>query len=438
MARSLFPGGVHPPDKKFSAPQPVRDFPVPDVVAVPMSQHIGAPAKAAVKAKDAVAMGQVIGEPGGFVSAVVHSPVSGTVKKVEKRPDIFGRPIDYVIIANDGEDRWAEGCQEKRDVSGLSPADIKKHIAAAGIVGMGGATFPTHVKLSPPPGKRIDTVILNGVECEPYLTCDYRLMLEHGQAVLDGFKLIQKALQAERAIIGIEANKPDAIKALKALAAKDGGGVTVKKLPVRYPQGAEKQLIKAVLGRAVPAGGLPMDVQVVVQNVGTCFAAYEACASGKPLIERVVTVTGEGVSNPCNLRCRVGTPVQMLIDEAGLKADANKVIFGGPMMGLAQADLSLPVTKGSSGVLVLRNAKAFQSRGCIRCGACVRGCPMRLSPSLISLAVEAGATDRYQDIHVPDCIECGVCTYVCPARRPIVHQVKQAKAWLASQKKRGA
>jgi len=438
MARSRFPGGTHPPEKKFAAAEPIREFPPPEMLSVPLSQHIGVPAAPTVKPKDLVARGQVIGEAKGFVSAPVHSPVSGTVLKIEKRPDPFGRPIDYVVIQNDGEERWSEGCDVERDYAAMSAEEIKSAVAAAGIVGMGGATFPTHVKLSPPPDKSVDTVILNGVECEPYLTCDHRLMLEKGREILEGFRLLKRALGASRGIVGIEANKPDAYEKMRSLAEEAGDGLEVELLPVRYPQGAEKQLIKALLDREVPSGGLPLDVGVVVNNVGTAYAVYQACAFGRPLIERVVTVTGEGVSRPANLLCRIGTPVRLLLDEAGLVAGADKVIFGGPMMGLAQYDLDLPVTKGSSGVLVLKNAKAYRSRACIRCGACVRGCPMRLVPSSISVACEAGAADLFEELNVLDCIECGVCTYVCPARRPIVHQIKWAKAVVASRRRKGA
>ncbi len=445
MARRLFPGGTHPPAKKFSAGKPIEPFPVPELLSVPLSQHIGAPAASVVKPRDAVLKGQPIGEPGGFVSASIHSPVSGMVKRIVDQADVLGRVVKHVLIENDGEEKWAEGIVADgeeagayEELGGLSEEQLKSRIADAGIVGMGGATFPTHVKISPPPGKTIDTVILNGVECEPYLTCDDRLMLEKGLQVLRGFLLVKRILKAGRALVGIEANKPDAFRALSKIAEDEHMELDIRMLPVRYPQGAEKQLIKALTGREVPAGGLPLDVNVVVQNVGTCFAVYEACVFKKPLIERVVTVTGEGVKTPMNVLCRIGTPVRRLLEAAQLKEEANKVIFGGPMMGLAQADLDLPVTKGTSGVLVLTDAKAYKAGPCIRCGACVRGCPMRLVPSLISLAVEAEADDRYEELNVADCIECGVCTYVCPARRPIVHQVKQAKARLAERKKEGA
>ncbi len=436
MARSLFPGGAHPPERKFAGLEAIQELPPPETLLVPVAQHIGVPAVPVVKARDTVAKGQVIGEAKGFISAPIHSPVSGTVTKIEQRPDIVGRPVDHVVITNDGAETWAAGMNAPRDTASLSADDIRSAVAEAGIVGMGGATFPTHVKLSPPPDKPIDTAILNGVECEPYLTCDYRLMLEKGKQILAGFKIIIRALGAEQGIVAVEANKPDAYEALKGLAERDGLSAAV--LPVRYPQGAEKQLIKALLNREVPAGGLPLDVGVVVQNVGTAFAIHEAVALGRPLIERVVTITGEGVDRPANFRCRIGTPARVLLEAAGLRPEANKVIFGGPMMGLAQADLDMPVAKGTSGILVLERAEAYVSRPCIRCGACVRGCPMRLVPSLISLASEAGATELYEEVNVMDCIECGVCTYVCPARRPIVHQVKQAKAYIAAQRMKRA
>jgi len=439
MRRSVrFPGGVHLPECKYTAHSPVEFFPPPELLYVPLSQHIGAPASPCVKPKDRVLCGQLIGRAEGFVSAAVHSPVSGVVKSIETKPDQFGNSVRFVLIENDGEERWAEEIGQEREISNLSSDNIRQAVSDAGIVGMGGATFPTHVKLSPPPNKPIDTIILNGAECEPYLTCDHRLMLEKSEEILLGLTLLMKAVGAQRGIAALEENKSDAAQALKEASVRRGIEVEVVLLPVRYPQGAEKQLIKAVLDREVPLGGLPMDVGVLVHNVGTAKAVFEACAFGKPLIERVVTVTGEGIERPGNFLCRIGTPVKALLDHVGMRREANKVIFGGPMMGLAQADLMLPVTKGTSGVVVLKGAKTYRPRPCIRCGACVRGCPMRLVPSAISIAVEAGDEELYEEFNALACIECGVCTYVCPARRPIVHQVKIAKAVLQKKRKKGA
>jgi len=436
--RFRFPGGVHPPERKYTAGSRIAPFAVPPVLRVPLSQHVGAPAAPCVAPKERVLRGQLIGRAQGFISASVHSPVSGQVKAVETRPDQFGRPVQFVVIENDGEEKWAEGTNEKRDPEALTPEAIREAVAEAGIVGMGGATFPTHVKLSPPPDKPIDTLIINGAECEPYLTCDHRLMLEKPEEIIGGLRLLMRAVGARRGIVALEDNKPDAARtlgeALKGLSEE----VELVVLPTRYPQGAEKQLIKAVLDREVPLGGLPMDVGVLVQNVGTAQAVFQACAFKRPLIERVVTVTGEGVERPGNFLCRIGTPVEALFAEAGMKPEVNKVLFGGPMMGLAQVDLTLPVTKGTSGVVALVGAQAYRPGPCIRCGACVRGCPMRLLPSAISVAVEAEDEEIYEELNVPACIECGVCTYVCPARRPIVHQVKIAKAVLQRKKKKGA
>lgn len=427
-----FRGGVHPNDQKhFSNTHPIEVMDVPQILYFPVAQHIGAPAKPIVQKDDLVKKGQVIGEAGGFVSAPIHSSVSGKVLKIEKRPHIFGNMVDNIVIENDGLEEWAEGCN-KQDPSweSLTPEELKNRIKSAGLVGMGGATFPTFVKLSPPPDKKIDTVILNGVECEPYLTADHMLMLEKGEGIVHGLNIIMKALGVTTGYIGIEENKPDAIEKMSGLV-KDEKNISVIALPVKYPQGAEKQLIKAVLNREVPSGGLPMDVGALVQNVGTAFAAYEAVCFHKPLIERVVTVTGEGVNKPANLLVRIGTLVSDLLKKCELKPEANKVIFGGPMMGLAQHLTDIAVIKGTSGVLCLTDAKIVESGPCIRCAKCVQGCPMGLHPSKLSLLAESKRFDEMKDVNCLDCIECGVCTYVCPAKRPIVHQIKLGKAELA-------
>jgi len=432
--RRRFDGGVHPPERKsLSAERPLEAFPVPPVLAVPLLQHIGAPARPVVEKGARILKGQVIGEPGGFVSTAVHAPVSGSVKAIEDRPSFAGRPIAHVVIENDGQEAWADGCGAARDPDAMPREALLEAIRAAGIVGMGGAAFPTHVKLSPPPGKTIDAAILNGVECEPYLTCDDRLMRERPDAIAAGFRIIMKILGVSRGFAGIEENKPEAFRAMRdALASVPG--VEVVSLPVRYPQGAEKQLIKAILGREVPTGGLPMDVGVVVQNVGTASAIAEACMRGIPLIERSVTVTGEGVGRPGNFLVRIGTPIRSLAEACGLRPGAERVILGGPMMGLAQVDLDIPVTKGTSGILLLGAGRSYAIGPCIRCGGCVRGCPARIMPSDLSVAVERGAKDLYEGLDAMDCIECGVCTYVCPARRPIVHWIRLAKAHVAAQR----
>ena len=426
-----FTGGVHPHDyKELSKGAAIRRLDPPAEVVVALSQHIGAPAQAVVQKGDEVKKGQLIGEAGGFVSAPVHAPVSGKVLKLDTCPHPVGMKVGAVVIENDGADEWIEGCDRERDYSSLSPKEIKEAIMAAGIVGMGGATFPTHVKLSPPPEKPIEYAILNGAECEPFLTSDYRLMKEKPDGVYEGFKIIMRALGAKKGIIAIESNKPDAFATMQKKAAGDSD-ITVELLKVKYPQGAEKTLIKTVLDREVPSGGLPMDVGVVVQNVGTAFAVFEALAYNRPLIERVVTVTGDRVRKPSNFLAPIGTPIQALLDAAETSEKFNKVILGGPMMGIAQYTTGLPVMKGTSGVLVTGAKDTGAWRSCIRCGRCVEVCPMQLVPSQISVYAEANDFAALKEWDVLDCVECGCCTYICPARRPIVHFVKHGKAELA-------
>lgn len=429
-----FKGGTHPPENKLSAGRAIEVLPAPEIVRIPLSQHIGAPCKALVKKNDEVNMGQSVGEAGGFVSSPVHSPVSGKVKEVKPHPHIFGNTVESVVIENNGRDEWVEGLPyEEKDLSAIDTDEMKKRIQEAGIVGLGGATFPLHVKLSPPPEKPIDTLILNGVECEPYLTADHRLMLEQPESVLEGGRILGKILNAKKVYIGIENNKPDAIALMREKAPPFG--IEVVALEVKYPQGAEKQLIAAVTGREVPSGGLPMDVGCVVNNVGTCFAAFEAVKYKKPLIERVVTVTGEGVENPGNFNVRIGTPFKVLLDKAGLKEGANKLICGGPMMGLALPTEDNVVLKGTSGILVQVGVRAMDYEACIACGRCVDACPMWLNPGLLSTLLEAGAIEEARTANLLDCMECGACTFVCPAKRPIVHLVKFGKAELNKMKK---
>ncbi|MHC4661651.1 MAG: electron transport complex subunit RsxC [Planctomycetota bacterium] len=431
-----FPGGVHPHDyKEFSNQIPCEIAPLPQEVRVPLAQHIGAPARAIVKKKDTVKMGQVIGEPQGFVSAAVHAPLSGTVKDVKPFPHIFGRPTECIVIESDGKDEWAEGVGgEPEDVSNIEPAEIIERVKAAGIVGMGGATFPTHVKLSPPPDFKYDTVIINGVECEPFLTSDHRLMLEEPERVLRGAELLRKSVGGKRLLIGIEANKPDAIAKMRETAKQVAPDAEVIELHVKYPQGAEKQLIYAATCREVPAPRkpkyspyFPMHVGALVQNVGTAAAVYDAVTRRIPLIERNVTVTGTGVESPKNLKARIGTPIQSLLDMAKVKPDANKLILGGPMMGLAQGTPDLPVNKGMSGILVLTGAKVDVSRACIRCGKCVEVCPQWIMPQTLSILAEAERFDLMEDYDIDNCMLCGSCSYVCPSKRPIVHLIEWAR-----------
>ncbi len=425
-------GGIHPAANKLSAGSPIEKFPLPDDVVVPLSQHIGAPAVAKVAKGDKVLAGQLIAEAGGFVSANIHAPVSGTVTAVDLAVNTQGIRQPMITIKREG-DEWAEGIDTSdslvRECS-LSPQEIIAKIKEAGIVGMGGATFPTHVKLSVPQGKKAEFLIINGVECEPYLTADHRVMLERGEELLVGVSILAKALNVNTAYIGIENNKPDAIAHLTALCAAYPG-ISVVPLKVQYPQGGEKQLIAAVTGRQVPSGGLPIDVGAVVQNVGTALAVYEAVQKNKPLVERVVTVTGKTLAKPSNLLVRVGTPVQALIDHCGgLPGDAGKVIGGGPMMGRAMSNLAAPVTKGSSGVLVMPDDESLRAEAqvCIKCAKCVDVCPMGLEPFMLNKLGSKRMFAEMEPNRVTDCIECGSCSYTCPAALPLLDNIRVGKA----------
>ncbi|MHC4597469.1 MAG: electron transport complex subunit RsxC [Planctomycetota bacterium] len=434
MARLFFKGGVHPPERKTTAPLPIETVPIPGLAVIPLQQHLGKPAKPVVKKKDKVLRGQVVGEADGFVSANIHATVSGTVKTVEPRRHPVGAYVESVVIESDGEDAPAEFTP--LDPEAATPDDIRARVRDAGIVGMGGAAFPTAVKITPPKEKPIETLILNGCECEPYLTADHRLMLDEGEKIVRGASLLLKVLGATRWLIAIEDNKPDAIEAMQRLAPSMGGEVVA--LHVKYPQGAEKQLIKAVLGREVPSGGLPMDVKVVVQNVGSAAAVFDAVAHGAPLLQRVLTVTGEGIARKKNLMARIGTPFQDIVDFCGgMKEDVFKVLMGGPMMGMAQFTLDVPVVKGTSGILFLTRDEAGDPglQPCLRCGKCVDACPMGLVPAEISKSVMKGLFDRAEDLDVLDCIECGCCAYTCPAHRYLVQNIKRGKAEVHARRK---
>ncbi len=426
-------GGVHPEENKLTADKPIVDFPAPKKVFIHIQQHIGAPAKILVKPKEKVKTGQLIAEAQGFVSANIHSSVTGTVFKIEEVFDSSGYRKTAITINVDKEEEWAEGIdlsdELKTDIDGFDGKQIIDKIKQAGIVGLGGATFPSHVKLSIPTGKKCDLLIINGVECEPYLTADHRLMLEKTEEILVGVRLLMKALNVDKAVIGIEANKPDAIEKMSEAAAKYKG-ITVQPLKVKYPQGGEKQLIKAITGREVPSGGLPIEVGVVVHNVGTTFAVYEAVMKNKPLIERVVTVTGKDVEKPGNFRVRLGTPVKELIEAAGgLPKTTGKVVMGGPMMGRALRSLDIPTGKGTSGILVLRKkeTKRRPSGPCIRCARCVNVCPQGLEPYLIMQLAERGMWEEAEKAHAQDCIMCGSCSYVCPSFRPLQDYTQYAR-----------
>jgi len=429
-----FNGGVHPDDaKSLSKTCAMDQKPLPSEVVLPVSQHIGAPARVIVEKDQTISKGQVVAEAGGFVSVPVHASISGTVKAVEPRNTPAGKKILSVIIESDGEDRWAEDLNTKRDILSLKSEDKLNLIRDAGIVGMGGAAFPTHVKLSPPNDKTIDTVIINGVECEPYSTCDHRLMLERPGDIVEGLKIIMEILNCKRGYIGIENNKPDAIKVMQD-AVKDINGVSVEKLKVKYPQGGEKQLIYAITNRKVPAGGLPMDIGCVVQNVGTAAAIYDAVALGKPLIERVVTITGKGVIKPANVLARMGDSFANLIEYAGGYTEkAAKLIMGGPMMGIAQFTDDVPVIKGASCLLVMEEDEVDtgEQLPCISCARCVDVCPLNLMPSTLGTLVEYEHWDDLKGYGILDCIECGACSYICPVKRRLVEYIKFGKAKLA-------
>ncbi len=431
FGRKTFHGGAHPPEEKhWSEHKPIEELPHPEEVIIPLQQHIGAPAEPIVQKGDTVKTGQQIGKATKFVSLPVHASISGTVKAIEPRPHPLGTNLLSVVIENDGQDTWVDNVTPLTDYMKLSPEEMKKRILNAGIAGMGGAAFPAHVKLSPPSEKPIDTLIINGVECEPFLTADHRLMLEKSDDILKGIKIIMKILNVHRAIIGIEKNKPDAIKLFRKKTARKKQ-ISVLPLTVKYPQGAEKQLIKAATGREVPSGGLPMDVGCLVHNVGTTLAIFEAVSSNKPLIERVVTVTGPGIKSPKNLRVRIGTPFQKLIEFCGGYTDsAAKIINGGPMMGISQLTDRVPVIKGTSGILVLDKKRAYlKPEGpCISCARCVDFCPMKLVPSRIATLIEHQRIDEAHNMGLLDCIECGTCAFVCPAKRNLVHYIKLGKA----------
>ena len=431
LLKTFVLGGIHPPENKLSAGKPIRSLPVPAQVVVPMGQNLGAPSKPLVKRGDKVKTGQLIAEAGGFISSNVHSPVSGTIFKINNIMDASGYRRPAFVIKVEG-DEWMEDIDRSETLVKeikLTPQEIIARVKDAGIVGMGGATFPTHVKLMVPPGKKADYLIINGVECEPYLTADHQLMLEKAPEIIVGTKILMKALKVNRAVIGIENNKPDAIKLMSEMAAMEDG-ITVQPLKVKYPQGGEKQLIKAITNREVPSGKLPVEVGCVVQNVGTAFAVYEAVTKNKPLIERVVTITGKTLENPSNLKVRIGTSVKSLVGEAGgLPDDTGKIIGGGPMMGKALANLDVPVVKGTSGILIMPEEASHRlvEGPCIRCSKCTQVCPMGLEPFLLSRLARIGNFETAEQEKVMDCIECGSCQYTCPANIPLLDYLRLGK-----------
>lgn len=425
-------GGIHPAyHKELARDKAIEVMPLPALLRVSMSQHLGAPATPVVTKGDEVLRGQVIGEATGFISAAVHAPTSGVVKEVGQTATVMGAAAAFVAIEPDGNDTWTEGLIGIAEWANADRSALVAKVAAAGVAGMGGAGFPTNVKLSPPPDKPIDTLILNGAECEPYLTADHRLMVEHAEHIWIGCQIIQKILGATTVRIAIEDNKPEAIAAMEQVMAGAEGDVGVSILKTEYPQGAEKQQIYAVTGREVPSGGLPMNVGCVVENVGTTLAVWDAVVNGKPLTERVTTVTGTPVTTPKNVLGRIGTAYADLLAFCdGLSGDAAKIISGGPMMGIAQPGLDVSTTKTTSGLLFLApdQVKTFSSMPCIACGRCVDACPMYLVPAELSQMLEAEDYEAAEELNVLDCIECGCCAFACPAHRPLVQHMKQGKS----------
>lgn len=433
MAKTFPIGGVHPSDnKQWSKSSAIETMELPDVVNIPLSQHIGAPATAIVKKGDKVVVGQKIAEATGFMSANIHAPISGTVTAVDLQPN--GQGIRQMMITIKREDDVWDEAIDRTDTlvteCNLEPKAIIEKIKDAGIVGMGGATFPTHVKLSIPDGKKAEILIINGVECEPYLTSDYRTMLERGEQLIVGTRILMRAIGVTNAVIGVEANKPDAVKHLQSIvgAATD---IKVQMLKTQYPQGGEKQLIAAVTGRQVPAPpALPIDVGAVVCNASTAVAVYEAVQKNKPLIERVVTVTGAAVPTPKNLLTRFGTPVEALIAKCGGLAEGDvKVINGGPMMGRALSNIAMPVMKGCSGITIMVGSATVRGveSACIKCAKCVEACPMGLEPYLLSKQARKKAWDAMEANDITSCIECGCCQFTCPANIPLLDYVRLGK-----------
>ena len=449
----IFPGGVHPNDgKSLAKDEAIKVAPLLKEYVVPLSQHIGAPAKLIVAKGDKVLKGQKIAEAGGFVSVPIHAPTSGEITSIGKSQITgemtavtncigpTGTLMASVTITADGEDKEGYELEPMTNWREVSGDDLKKRCCEAGIVGLGGAAFPSHVKLSPPPEKNIKYLILNGAECEPYLTADHRLMLEEAEKMIEGILMMKKILGVEKVIIGIENNKPDAIAHMKTVAKE---GIEVKGLRVMYPQGSEKQLIYALTGEKVPTGGLPMEAGCVVQNVGTAVALCEAVVDGKPLFERITTITGDPIVKPGNWKLRIGSPIGEVLKLAGGVKDPNdvgKILLGGPMMGMAQFSLEVPIMKNASGLLLLTRAQVSQytSGPCIRCGKCVDVCPMNLMPATMSVQAEKERFELCEEWNVMDCVECGCCAFVCPSHRPLVQLYRRAKAVINQERRKAA
>ena len=429
-------GGIHPEENKLTAEVATQVAPLPTQAVFPLSQHIGAPAKPVVGKGDQVKVGTLLAEAGGFVSAPIYSSVSGTIVKIDTIVDATGYRKPAIFIKVEG-DEWEEGIDRSDQLETLdahpelTPEEIVERVKQAGITGMGGAGFPTHVKLCPPPTAKAECVIINAVECEPYITSDYRLMMEHADEIVVGLQLLMKAAKVERGYIGIEENKP---KAIDLLTEKTSGlaGIEVVPLKMKYPQGGEKQLVDAVIGRQVPAPpAIPVNVGAIVQNVGTAFAVYQAVMKRKPLFERYTTVSGKELKNPANFLVRMGTPMSQLIDLCGgMPEGDNKVLAGGPMMGRALMNTEVPICKGTNAVTILsgKDAVRQEAQPCIRCAKCVSACPMGLEPYLLSKLSARHLYDRAEELDITSCISCGSCQFTCPSHRPLLDQIALGKA----------
>ena len=440
MGLCTFKGGVHPYDgKELSKDKPIRDYLPKGDLVYPLSQHIGAPAKPVVAVGDEVLKGQMIAEAGGFVSAPIYASASGKIKAIEPRRTVVGDMVNAIILENDGEFKEVE-YQAVDDVSALSKEEIMKRIQDAGVVGMGGAGFPTHVKLSPKEPEKIDYIIANCAECEPYLTADYRRMVEEPEKLIEGMRIILSMFDNAKGIFGVEDNKPDCIAKLRELV-KDEPRMEVKALKTKYPQGSERQLIYAATGRAINSTMLPADAGCIVDNVDTIVAIYHAVKFGMPLIQRIVTITGDAVTEPQNLRVNIGTSFAELLEAAGgTKVQPKKVIAGGPMMGFAMFDLNCPTTKTTGGLLLLakddvEEAEA-QETACINCGRCVAACPSRMVPSRLADFAEQHRPEMFEAWHGMECMECGSCTYVCPAKRPLTQAFKEMRKTVAANRRK--
>lgn len=430
-------GGIHTADMKLSAGKKIQIVPIPSEVIIPLEQHIGAPTNPVVAVGETVKVGQLIGKAVGFISANIHSSVSGKVTKIDTVIDAWGYKRPAVYIAVEG-DEWMENIDKKdvvRKEITTKREDIIQKIADAGIVGLGGACFPTHVKLSPPPNTKAELLLINAVECESYLTCDHQLMLEKAEEIIVGIQILMTVLQVNKAIIGIENNKKDAISLLQQITSSYST-IEVCPLAMCYPQGGEKQLIEAITKKQVPSGQLPINIGIVVQNVATTYAIYEAVQKNKPLIERVITVTGKKVAKPGNFLVRIGTPLRVPLDMAGgMPEDTGKIIGGGPMMGRAFMSADVPVTKRSAGLLVMPTLESARKemQNCIRCAKCVTACPMGLEPYLLMSQAEKSMWKEMEETYITDCIECGCCLFSCPSNRPLLDYLRMGKSTVLEQ-----